>query len=49
MRYIYIGISIWDYSRYNVFKFTENMLDSLIVTKVFILLFWLTANKKMNH
>ncbi|MDF9759054.1 hypothetical protein OKW24_000827 [Peribacillus simplex] len=56
MRFIYTGIGVWiigfiiksilDYSRYNVFKWTENILESLISAIFITLISWLTTNRK---
>lgn len=56
MRFIYTGIGVWiigfiiksilDYSRYNVFKWTENILESLIFAIFITLISWLTTNRK---
>lgn len=56
MRFIYTGIGVWivgfiiksilDYSRYSVFKWTENILESLIFAIFITLISWLTSNRK---
>lgn len=56
MRFIYTGIGVWivgfiiksilDFSRYNVFKWTENILESLIFAIFITLISWLTTNRK---
>ncbi|MBT2602821.1 hypothetical protein J7E55_07105 [Bacillus sp. ISL-53] len=59
MRSIYTGIGVWiigfiiksilDYSRYNVFKWTENILESLIFAIFITLILWLTTNRKKRE